>query len=90
VKVYPNTLLVVTADHETGGLKVNKSGTRCLKQKGCLAQAEWTSPVVDAYGGKFAEHTRVNVPLFALGVGAESFVGKIDNTAFYKKMVVAD
>lgn len=59
----PDTLVVITADHETGGLR-EKDGV-----------FEFTS----------ANHTGVNVPVFAYGAGAEFFDGcKIDNTQIPK------
>jgi len=56
---------VVTADHECGGLKVVKN-----RGLGQMPEVKWSS------GG----HTTAAVPVFAWGVGAERFKGKIDNT----------
>lgn len=75
----PDTLLVVTADHETGGLVINKEETNCLNQKGCLASVSWTSALEDRKGLKIAAHTNVNVPLFALGKYSERFAQKFIN-----------
>ena len=60
-----DTLLIVTADHECGGLKVKEN-----KGKGNIPDVSWGT------GG----HTGVNVPTFAWGVNAELFTGVIDNT----------
>lgn len=67
-----DTLIVVTSDHETGGLKV-------LNNKGQNNEPE----VSWGTGG----HTDVVVPVYALGIGGESFVGRIDNTDIFKKIV---
>jgi alkaline phosphatase len=67
-----DTLVVVTADHETGGLKV-------LENKG-----KGNEPVVN-WGTK--GHTDVPVPVYALGFGGESFSEKIDNTDIFTKIV---
>lgn len=59
------TLVVVTADHETGGMAINggaKDGTH-------LAIA-WTTQ----------SHTALDVPLFAFGPNALDFTGAYDNT----------
>jgi alkaline phosphatase len=64
-----DTLLIVTSDHETGGLKVIE--TEPAKNK--FPKVEWKT------GG----HTSVNVPLYAWGLGAAEFAGVMDNTDFF-------
>lgn len=66
------TLIVVTADHETGGLGIN-NGDYAKK----TVNGEYTT------GG----HTGVMVPVFAFGPGAEHFTGIMDNTDIPKKMM---
>ena len=64
------TLVIVTADHETGGLAINpKSKRKRLK-------LEFTTN----------NHTGTMVPVFAYGPKAELFEGIYDNTAIYHKM----
>ena len=64
------TLDVVTADHETGGLAINPESTmRKL-------EAAFTT------GG----HTATMIPVFAYGPGADRFAGIYDNTKIYNKM----
>ncbi|HOK26681.1 MAG TPA: alkaline phosphatase [Bacteroidales bacterium] len=65
-----NTLVIVTADHETGGLALTGGD---LKQKS-------VSGVYASTG-----HTAVMVPVFSHGPGAEKFTGIIDNTDFFSK-----
>lgn len=65
------TLVIVTADHETGGMAVTGGDM----EKGTV-KANFTS------GG----HTGVMVPVFAYGPGASEFGGIMDNTDIYKKM----
>ena len=60
-----HTLVVITADHETGGMAIN-GGSRSGRP---LAIA-WTT----------THHTGVNVPVFAYGPGAGAFSGVHDNT----------
>lgn len=64
------TLVVVTADHETGGLAINNGRTDGTKLK-----IAWTSK----------GHTASFVPVFAFGPGAELFAGVYDNTDIPKK-----
>lgn len=67
------TLLIITADHETGGLGINndsKIGKLNLK---------FTAN----------DHTGTMVPVFAYGPGAELFRGIYDNTEIYHKMRAA-
>ncbi|CAG0987116.1 alkaline phosphatase [Myxococcaceae bacterium] len=60
-----DTLLLVTADHETGGLEVlGDNGV------GFLPTVSWST----------SDHTRTNVPVYAFGPSAELVSGVIDNT----------
>ena len=64
-----DTLILVTADHETGGLKVHKNnGT------GQVPEISWST------GG----HTVSNVPLYGWGRNAERVGGIMNNTDFIK------
>jgi alkaline phosphatase len=65
-----NTLVIVTADHETGGLT--------------LEQGEGFE-ILD-YDFTTGHHTASMVPVFAFGPGAEQFGGIMDNTDIYWKM----
>lgn len=66
-----NTLVIVTADHETGGLTINKGNTETGEMK-----AKFTT----------GSHTGIMVPIFAFGPGAENFNGMMDNTDIPKKI----
>lgn len=68
------TLVIVTADHETGGFSINGGD---LAKK--AVSGKFTT------GG----HTAVMVPVFAFGPGAEAFSGIMDNTQLYEKMMQA-
>lgn len=89
-KSHPDTLIIVTADHETGGLTIEKDKTDCLSKEGCLAQLRWTSTIEEYRKEKVASHTGENVGVFAIGPGSEAFLAKhgspIDNTDFVKKI----
>jgi alkaline phosphatase len=65
------TLVIVTADHETGGMAVLNGDYNNGMVKG-----EFTT------GG----HTGLMVPIFAYGPGAEKFTGIMDNTDINKKL----
>ena len=68
------TLVVVTADHETGGLTLTDGDmkTRTIK-------AEFST----------GDHSAVMVPVFAYGPGAEKFMGIYQNTDVFNKMIEA-
>ncbi|MGQ7869657.1 alkaline phosphatase [Sunxiuqinia sp. sy24] len=66
------TLIVVTADHETGGMAINNGNMPKQTVKGGFTT-----------GG----HTGVMVPVFAFGPGAGQFTGIMDNTDIPKKMM---
>lgn len=65
------TLVIVTSDHETGGMALTNGDI----STGAL-RAEYPT------GG----HTGVMVPIFAYGPGAEEFIGIMENTDIYVKM----
>lgn len=67
VNTHPNTLLVVTADHETGGT--------CIRyKKHPINQPEGIEIGFISHG-----HTGTVVPVFAYGAGAEKFAGIFQN-----------
>lgn len=63
VLCHPGTALVITADHETGGITPDPTSKYGYK---------WTSYTSDTY----TEHTNSNVPLYAIGSETEIFNGK--------------
>lgn len=65
------TLVIVTADHETGGMAITGGNM----DKGIV---EGTFPAGD--------HTAVMVPVFAYGPGAEEFTEIMENTDLHRKM----
>lgn len=68
----PNTLVIITADHETGGMALTG---------GDLSTGE----VEATYGTK--GHTAVMVPVFAYGAGAIEFAGIYENTDILDKIL---
>ncbi len=68
------TLVIVTADHETGGLTIND---------GKIPSGEMTSQFTTK------DHTGVMVPLFAYGPHCETFGGMQQNTDIFGKMMKA-
>ena len=76
-----DTLVIVTADHETGGLLIEPA-----------SPADYTGNEV-----KFSfntaigrgSHTGVPVPVYAYGPGSENFTGTLDNTDVYRAMIAA-
>ncbi len=67
-----NTLVIVTADHETGGFAITGGSIKDKKVEGKF---------ISTY------HTGVMIPVFAYGPGAENFTGIYQNTDIYKKMM---
>lgn len=65
-----NTLVIVTADHETGGTAIND------RSKMNRVRLDFTTN----------HHTAAMVPVFAYGPGAKSFSGIYDNTEIYHKI----
>lgn len=65
-----NTLVIVTADHETGGFAIQKESK--------------LDSLVTAFTSDY--HTGDLIPVFAYGPGSEQFRGFYENTAIYHKM----
>ncbi len=65
-----NTLIVVTADHETGGFAIQSGSTR--------------DTLKTAFTSDY--HTGTMIPVFAMGPGSEKFSGIYENTAIYNKI----
>ncbi len=66
-----HTLLVVTADHETGGLAIPSGNIRNMNVK-----VAWSAK----------GHTATPVPVYALGPGSQAFGGVYDNTELSAKV----
>ena len=70
-KADKNTLVIITADHETGGLSLT----------------DWDkSRNQPAMHFSTGHHTGIPVPVFAYGPGAELFSGAYQNTAIFTKI----
>jgi alkaline phosphatase len=65
-----NTLVIVTADHETGGYSINVGSKM--------------NELVTAFTSK--SHTGTLIPVYAYGPGSELFRGIYENTAIYDKI----
>ena len=81
------TLIVVTADHETGGLALGNSDYTLhldeLKQQKSSKESKKVIKKIDDkahIGWTTHAHTAHAVPIFAIGAGAENFIGWHDNT----------
>jgi len=81
-----NTLIIVTADHETGGMIVSNSSSGLADQDG---------PYNIKGGGSFyinwstLGHTSVNVPVTAMGPKSEMLLGLNDNTMIHNVILNA-
>ncbi len=65
---HPNTLMIVTADHETGGLRVLEEN-----RSGLAPHVSWAT----------SGHTATLVPVYARGPGAERIQPVMDNTGIH-------
>ncbi|GGB03429.1 alkaline phosphatase [Agarivorans gilvus] len=67
-----DSMVIVTADHETGGLKLEKTNG-----VGVVPEVSW----------KWGSHTNADVPIASWGLNSQAFVGRtVDNTAIYNVM----
>lgn len=96
------TLIVVTADHETGGLTMSwKSGYNVyfdkienIDKSKDFASDEERKEMDEAshaahIGWTTGDHSGANVPVFAIGAGSSLFSGRMDNTEIPKKICEA-
>ena len=68
------TLVIITADHETGGYAIIDGDLNAGRVGGAFTTED---------------HSAVMVPIFAYGPGAEAFTGIMDNTDIFKKIAKA-
>lgn len=73
-----DTLIVVTADHETGGLTMTGPIGKTVKEAG-KPVTKWST----------GSHTAIPVIVYAQGPGAEAFGGKNDNTHVFRALKAA-
>jgi len=66
------TLIIVTADHETGGMALVGGNMKTGMVKGAFTSGD---------------HTAIMVPVFAYGPGAENFTGIMENTDIPKNIM---
>jgi alkaline phosphatase len=97
----PDTLIVVTADHECGGLAVAGSEDQPYPYEPggglldtMLAGEDGPFPVADAdygfvVGWATTGHTAAPVPITSTGPGAEKLTGEIENTDLFPVMTEA-
>jgi alkaline phosphatase len=71
----PDTLIIVTADHETGGLSVLANNGQ-----GNLPTVSWST----------TSHTDENVPIYAWGVNSDLVSGIMDNTDIFEIATVPE
>ncbi len=97
---YPNeTLIIVTADHETGGLVLGRERGYVLDLKQLEPQTK--SVATDKENTEFyqelnrkanvgwatSSHSGVSVPVYAIGAGSRLFSGRMDNTEIPKRLL---
>lgn len=69
-----HTLVIITADHETGGMSVHNADPAKGEVEGRFATGS---------------HSSLMVPVFAYGPGADQFIGIYENTEIFHKMMEA-
>ncbi|MBR5121206.1 MAG: hypothetical protein IKU89_01515, partial [Oscillospiraceae bacterium] len=69
VALHPDTILIVTADHETGGVTLPENFSAEN-----VAEAKYTTE----------SHTSADVPVYAIGYGTEALEGENINTDIAK------
>ncbi|MEN8227524.1 MAG: alkaline phosphatase [Bacteroidota bacterium] len=71
------TLVIVTADHETGGFTLGAAGENGYNADYSIIQPTFAT----------TNHSAALVPVFSYGPGAENFMGVYENTEIFHKLV---
>jgi len=77
-------LIIVTADHETGGLRIDLNASEFGNQEGPFRMPDGTEFYISWSTG---DHTSVKVPVSAYGLGSEKLSGINENTAVFDVML---
>ncbi len=93
------TLIVITADHETGGISLGSRESGYAVYWDIIID-DWNTNGIRKDAAENAElnskaglgwttfgHTGAPVPVYAIGKGAEKFAGRMDNTEFRTKFL---
>lgn len=98
-KAHPDeTLIVITADHETGGLTLGREKgytfdltvfNDAINGKPVRKEAIDSLNKAARIGFTTKGHTGIPVPVFAIGAGSQMFAGRIDNTDIPKNIMKA-
>ena len=92
------TLIIVTADHDTGGITVGSEKGYVLKlselegQKRSMTADKSNEDKYEEMNEKAfigwttTSHTGVAVPVYAIGAGSSNFTGRMDNTEISRKI----
>ncbi len=90
---HPDTLIVVTGDHETGGLAIETAGGTDESGDGLSKEDELQigggSPLKVAVDWTTGQHTGAPTPLTAGGPGAARFTGMFENTEVHGRLLAA-
>ena len=70
------TLVIVTADHETGGFTLGAAGENGYNADYSIIQPTFAT----------TNHSATLVPVFSYGPGAENFIGVYENTEIFHKL----
>jgi alkaline phosphatase len=81
----PNTLIIVAADHETGGMQPNTDGAGSFRQDGPFSMPDGNAFWVD---WETTSHTGVKIPVTAQGPYAENLVGEYPLTKIFETMIL--
>lgn len=84
IKTHPNTLLVITADHETGGVSIGK-----FYETGENENQKIEVPEKVAINFNHDQHSGDLIPVFAKGPQASLFMGIYENNEIYHRMMEA-
>ena len=76
-----NTLVIVTADHETGGFTLSST----IKKTAAGESYSDYNEITGTFSTK--GHSAALIPVFAYGPGAEAFSGVYENTEIYHKIM---
>lgn len=89
-KKHPDTLVVVLADHETGGMAIESADDKDESGDG-ISKEDGPFPIAGSTETFYVDwttsgHTAVDIPVMAMGPGANLFTGVYENTEIFHKL----
>ncbi|QGQ94726.1 alkaline phosphatase [Paenibacillus psychroresistens] len=91
-KKNPDTLVLVLADHETGGMSIEDAADDKDETGDAISKEDGPFPIVNSKESFNVDwttsgHTAIDIPITAIGLGSNLFTGVYENTEVFTKLM---